>query len=660
LYKLQLAFLTHKKHSKLKFLIPAHFFWLIIFIFAVAHKGQCENSSESWNDINGIQVSDFQFYIDDSGKEDFKSIQNKAFDVDSETAFKKIVAYNRKRNIWVKLYIKNTLPSPDSMSIRYPFVSEMVVYAVQNGTITEHKKGYRFAELNHKTNNERWYSTFQLPPNSETEIWICINNYTRFMVSEIDPMEVLSPDKASLQLQKFIELEDFTRYFSFAFISFLLFQMFYVSLQWFLAKRLEYGYYLTFISITFLYFALRFFIQSPFAHSFEYVIVMSAYLNDFLLLLPPFFYFLFGRHFLDLKNTNPKLNKLIKNMGNIMLIVVFLVPAVNYLVPNDLPKTAITMSAVGFQFILALIALYNVYFLKTTLSRFLLVGSSFAFLGHIFALLAPFVLPMSNVVSASPIHLTMVGILLEIGVFNSGLLFKARQVELARVIAQQGLIEQLESRQRLQAEYSSVREKISSDLHDDLGSNLSSIGVFSYAARKKLELNEQQETEKLILQIEQRARESLQSLSDLVWSVNPINDNNEKLIKRIISFIQSLTQARGIVFKTSIDTDFYLRSIDQLEKRNIQLLIKEAINNIIKHAHAQAISLTIEKCKNSFCIVITDDGVGFDITMPRDSNGLRGMKKRMEEINGSLTVSSKPGHTQLCFELAEKPFEKAV
>lgn len=637
-------------------LTPGRYLLGIIFSFVLYQVGFGETASGKIKE--GIIISDFQFYIDDSGKEDFATIRTKKFDIDQEVAFNKIALYNRKRNVWIKINIRNTLQSYDSISIRYPFVSELLVYVLQNGTSTELRKGFNYAENHHRTNNERFYSTFQLAPNSKTEIWICVNNFSRFLVSEIDPMEILDPKEASLQLQKFTELENFTKYFSFAFIAFLLFQIFYVSLQWFLAKRLEYGYYLSFISLTFLYFALRFFAQSSYAASFENVTAASAYLNDFFLLLPPYFYFLFGRHFLDLKKISPKLNELIKKLGQVMLASIILALLINYLIPNDLPKTAITMSVVGFQFLLALIALYKIYFLKTTLSRFLLVGSTFAFLGHILALVAPFLFEVSNVEGASPIHFTMVGVLLEIGVFNSGLLFKARQVELARVVAQQGLIEQLESRQRLQAEYSSVREKISADLHDDLGSNLSSIGVFSYAARKKLAMNEQDETEKLIRQIEQRAHESLQSLSDLVWSVNPINDNNEKLISRIISFIQSITQARGIGFNTSIDTDFYNRQIDQLEKRNIQLLIKETINNIIKHAQAQTISLSIQKENNTFCIKISDNGIGFNAMAPKDGNGLRGMKKRIEEINGSFYLTSEAGKTVLCFYLAEKPDEK--
>jgi len=643
----------------LKLSFFARFFWLIFLFHAVSLKGQgAISANRGLNDQ--ILVSNIQFFIDDSGKETFKTLQHKNFDAEPETAFKKIASYNRKRNVWAKINIQNTSAYKDSITIRFPFTTEILVYVKQNEIQTEFKKGFINPEPHHQTSLERFYTTVLLEPHSETNIWICINNYSRYLVSENEAMGILSPEKAESELAFIIEKENFAGYFYFAFIVFLLFQMFYVSLQWFLAKRREYGYYLSFISITFLYFSLRFATESTYVINYEYLIIAAAYLNDIFLLLPPYFYFLFGRHFLDLKKVNPKLNKLIRQMENLILIVIILVLVVNYLLPNDLPKTAITMSAVSLQFIFSMIALYKVYFLKTTLSRFILIGSTFAFLGHMIALTSPFLFPESSVLRLSPIHLTMAGILLEIGFFNSGLLFKARLVELARVETQQNLIDELKKRQQLQAEYSNVREKISADLHDDLGSNLSSIGVFSYAARKKLALNQQQETEKLIQQIEQRAHESLQSLSDLVWSVNPINDNNEKLITRIISFIQSITQARGIRFDTFIDSDFYHRPFDQLEKRNIQLLIKEAINNIIKHAQAQTISLSVEKHNNTFCIKISDNGVGFNTNTPNDGNGLQGMKKRIQEINGSFNIISVSGRTEICFTLAEKAIDKNI
>jgi signal transduction histidine kinase len=642
----------------LKPTLSARFLWLTLLFLVAALKGQSGTIAANRGLNDHIQASVIQFFIDDSGKETFNTIQHKKFNADPETAFKKIASYNRKRNVWAKINITNNSTITDSVTIRFPFTTDVKVYVKQNGSRSEFSKGYIHPEPFHQTNLERFYSDFQLPPNSKTEIWICVNNYTRYLVSENEPMGILSPQSAKNELAFVIEKENFVSYFYFAFIAFLLFQMFYVALQWFLARRREYGYYLSFISITFLYFSLRFFTQSNYAFSYEYLIVAAAYLNDIFLLLPPYFYFLFGRHFLDLKKVNPKLNNLIWKMGNLMLVVIILVPVINYMVPNDLPKTAITMSAVSLQFILSLIALYNIYFLKTTLSRFLLVGSLFAFLGHIIALSAPVIFPESSVVRLSPIHFTMVGILIEIGVFNSGLLFKARLVELARVETQQNLINELRKRQQLQAEYSTVREKISADLHDDLGSNLSSIGVFSYAAKKKLALNEHQETEKLIQQIEQRAHESLQSLSDLVWSVNPINDNNEKLIARINNFIKSITQAKGIQFENYIDSNFYLRPINQLEKRNIQLLVKEAVNNIVKHAKAQTIILSIEEQNNSFCIKIVDNGVGFNTDTPNEGNGLQGMKKRIQEINGSFKIVSESGRTEICFTLDEKAIDK--
>jgi len=632
--------------------------WIVILIFAQISIGQAASITNSHIVNDSIFASEFQFLIDDTGKENFETVKDQSFDTDPEFAFKKIAAYNRKRNIWAKVHLKNTSSKVDSASIKLPNASEVILYIDRNNNLQVIKTGYIHVDPGQKTMSERFYSTFQLEPNSEAVIWICINSYHRFLVHTKSPIEVLDPKIVSSTLTSIVELESFSSYFYFAFVAFLIFQIFYVSLQWFLAKRIEYGYYLSFISVTFLYFLLRYFNHSSYATSFDWTIISAAYINDILLLTPPYLYFVFGRNFLDLKILNPKLNSLIKNMEKLILAAILIVLTINYMLPNDLPKTNITMSAVGFQFILTIIGLYHVYDLKTTISRFLLVGSTLAFCGHIIAMSTPIFFPAIMSTKFSPTHFTMIGILIEIGVFNSGLLFKARLVELARIEAQQNLIDELRKHQQLQTEFASVREKISNDLHDDLGSNLSSIGVFSYAAKKKLALNEQQETEKLIQQIEQRAHESLQSLSDLVWSVNPINDSNEKLIARINNFIKSITQAKGIQYENYIDSNFYLRPINQLEKRNIQLLIKEAVNNIVKHAKAQTIILSIEEQNNSFCIKIVDNGVGFNTDTPTDGNGLQGMKKRIQEINGSFNIVSESGRTEICFTLAENEIDK--
>jgi len=621
-------------------------------------QGQSMTSGPSVND--SIFVSDIWYFIDDTGTESFETVKDKNFDDEPGLAFRKIAASNRKRNIWAKANFRNTRSTIDSVSVQLPNASEIIIYIKSQDQLHEVKTGYIHADPQHRTMYERFYFTLYLEPNVETDIFISINNFHRFLVNNGVPVKILNPGLVSSKLAHIVEKETFSSYFYFAFIAFLFFQMFYVSLQWYFAKRIEYAYYLSFISVTCLYFSLRFLNHSSYASSFDWALISAAYINDILLLLPPYFYFLFGRHFLDLKSTAPRLNDLIKAMERIMLVVIIAVLIINYLYANDLPKTTINMTAVSLQFVLAVIGLYHIYFLKTTISRFVLIGSAIAFFGHILALCVPLFFPGTLLTKVSPIHFTMMGVLFEIGVFNSGLLFKARLVELARIETQQSLIDELERRQLLQTEYASVREKISSDLHDDLGSNLSSIGVFTYAARKVLAKNALKEAENLIDQIEQRAQESLQSLSDLVWSVNPINDNSEKLIARVISFIKSLTQARGIQFDANIDSDFYSRTIDQLEKRNIQLLIKEAINNIIKHAKAQFILLSIEKQNNTFCIKIVDDGAGFNTSTPADGNGLRGMKKRVEEINGSFSIVSQPGRTEVCLVLAERPMDRKL
>src|SRR5690606_8452709 len=130
----------------------------------------------------------------------------------------------------------------------------------------------------------------------------------------------------------------------------------------------------------------------------------------------------------------------------------------------------------------------------------------------------------------------MVAIIIEIALFNSGLLFKARQLEKDKFRAQSVLLKELKNKQRLQLEYEGVRDKISRDLHDDVGSTLSSVSIYSYAAKDKLAKGDLEKTRELLLSIEKNTLSTLNSMGDLVWAINPRNDSIEKLMERINTF----------------------------------------------------------------------------------------------------------------------------
>ncbi len=241
----------------------------------------------------------------------------------------------------------------------------------------------------------------------------------------------------------------------------------------------------------------------------------------------------------------------------------------------------------------------------------------------------------------------MIGVIIEVIIFNSGLLFKAKEADLERIEAQNSYIRELKSRQSIQAEFAEVRDKISSDLHDDVGSSLSSIGIYSYAAKESLLSGKTEQAAELLENIKRNAEETLNAMSDLVWATNPLNDSNEKLIERIRSFGYEILSARDCVFKVHIDEGFYQIALNQAQRKNLLLILKEAINNSAKYSRATQVHLNITVQSNSYTVVISDNGVGFDSQVVSQGNGMNTMRKRSTELGGTFEIHSTGSGTEI-------------
>lgn len=187
--------------------------------------------------------------------------------------------------------------------------------------------------------------------------------------------------------------------------------------------------------------------------------------------------------------------------------------------------------------------------------------------------------------------------------------------------------------------------RISRDLHDNIGSTLGSISVYSEMARKMKDSKPEMVGE-MLQKIQENSRESVDMMSDIVWSLNPANETLEQLMMRLKNYATDIlvSQAMEVVF----EMDDTLASVKtNLEHRtNLFLLLKEALFNASKYSKA---SRVIVRCKSGNKLVIwevEDNGIGFstaDIDASRNGNGLRNMKLRAEEIGGKLRIDSQRG-----------------
>lgn len=190
-----------------------------------------------------------------------------------------------------------------------------------------------------------------------------------------------------------------------------------------------------------------------------------------------------------------------------------------------------------------------------------------------------------------------------------------------------------------------VRNKIARDLHDDIGSTLGSIHLYSQIANKKLGDDKRDEIKSILEKIENSSGEIIDRTGDAVWAVKASNDTLKSLILRMESYAASLLGDLGVQFSIDYDETLINKKLDMTHRKNLFLIYKEAIHNIIKYAKCTGVEIKILKSGDHIQFSISDNGTGFTTNHmnPYNGNGIKNMKARAEEINGSFTIASQSG-----------------
>jgi two-component system sensor histidine kinase UhpB len=192
------------------------------------------------------------------------------------------------------------------------------------------------------------------------------------------------------------------------------------------------------------------------------------------------------------------------------------------------------------------------------------------------------------------------------------------------------------AKQKLKLE--TIRNNIAADLHDDIGSTLNSISLFSEVAK--------QEAGKPIPALEEigvSARKIIDAMSDIVWTINQENDTFENVISRMRSLFYMLLKAKAIEFSFKADENLNHLSLAIPVRKNFYLLFKEAINNLVKYSNATRVSSHISLENKNVKMIIRDNGIGFDMEHTQMGNGIKNMKRRAAEIGAKLLIESSEG-----------------
>lgn len=198
----------------------------------------------------------------------------------------------------------------------------------------------------------------------------------------------------------------------------------------------------------------------------------------------------------------------------------------------------------------------------------------------------------------------------------------------------------IETQNKIQEE----RLRISRDLHDNIGSQLTFI--ISSLDNLKFQLNkENPEAGKRLEDINQFTRTTITELRDTIWAMNKESISSSDLQIRINNFIENAKMASPrISFQVNVKDELNdIREFTAFEGINIYRVIQEFINNSIKHSEATEVRISFDKENGRFLIRISDNGKGFDEANLKQGNGLNNMHKRIAEIGGELSIQSQPG-----------------
>lgn len=180
------------------------------------------------------------------------------------------------------------------------------------------------------------------------------------------------------------------------------------------------------------------------------------------------------------------------------------------------------------------------------------------------------------------------------------------------------------------------RTRISSDMHDEIGSGITHIALLSelIQTQQKDERGLKQDINK----ISTSARRLVQTMSEIIWALNPQNDTLENLLAYTREQSHQYFESLNVQFEIHFPEFVPDIKLSNAERRNLYLVTREALNNVMKHSGATVILLKLGITNTRFCFSVTDNGKGMsDKNIRTGGNGLHNMKRRMKEIGGTIS-----------------------
>ena len=385
-------------------------------------------------------------------------------------------------------------------------------------------------------------------------------------------------------------------------------------------------------------------------HSTGFSFFYEEYLDYFFQIVGYVFYIGFTRMFLGTPKNYPTLNRMFI-IAEVALGVFLLLFSFFYFTGFPYRFLSATENASKF-FLIFLGIMYIILGIveRNKLMNYLLGGNvANLLMGGISQFMISF--PAVSLLSATGIFRQSliyfeVGIFLELVLFLLGLTYKNKielieKVKMDEAIRQEGERQEYEKQIAVLSAQQDERSRISADMHDELGSGVTAIRLLSEIAMQKTKEKPVEEISK----ISYNANELMTKMNAIIWSMNPGNDSVSSLVAYIRSYASEYLDNFKIQYQINVPAEIPGNDVSGVKRRNIFLVLKESLNNLMKHANASEVTINIH-FNNRMMVEIIDNGKGIDKDkLNQFGNGLKNMQRRMESIGGSFDISSGNGTT---------------
>jgi signal transduction histidine kinase len=373
--------------------------------------------------------------------------------------------------------------------------------------------------------------------------------------------------------------------------------------------------------------------------------IFMSYFDLFLLMCGTIAYLSFTRWFLDTSTFHPRLNRLLYiegwALGVLLLFYTILHAGFNFYRIEIIVENILKVFALA----AGVVYIYLAFKEKNPLMNYLAFGAACQVLFFIISLILNFSKDKPDYIYTSPFFYFELGVICSIIFFLLGLFYKNRQELTLKVQEQEAMNleaekQYFENQLAIYKAQQEERNRISADMHDDLGAGMTSIRLYSELAKSKSGATVLPE----IVKISESADELINKMNAIIWSMSSHNDTLGNMVAYIRSYCIEYLENTSIKPHIEIPEKIPAIEVNGSIRRNVFLVVKEALQNVLKHAGATKVDIILAREPEGLSLVIHDNGKGIDFNNIRQfSNGLKNMKKRMSDVDIEFSIVNDNG-----------------